>query len=1091
MEGTSPITELASKYKDMSRHFKTEEDVRIGTNDIIKQLANQFGIDLCVSHEVTSVYGGRADSIYSNVLFEYKAPHKFDSRSGILEALYGRGKRDRGLMHYLVNFTLDDVGDNADNETFVNTLLLKVGIGFDGSKMIFARYLPSNTLMSLYDEEKTRKFPNSICTKQYVKFEFEVIDDLEVALKKLALILRSTVRKKLSSEELLKSFGPGSELCKKTINYLYALLCKDLKTNSRVITLFNEWNRIFGDIYGDIETEFTSFSANLKEMYSLSSDIELRKILFVIQTYYNIVLKLLIHILLESLTNPLGSSDKPRTKTELLSLFSGRRHTRYRIENFFEIHFFEWFIFDEDFDNTIIQDIIMELDLFETTASIIKPEVIEDVLKDMYLNLMPNKLRHLMGEYYTPGWLVDLVLNEAGYYGEAEKTLLDPTCGSGSFLTHAIKRLKLANEKKLSAEEIVHLATKNIVGFDVNPISVISAKTNYILALGDIASVKSPINIPVYMCDSVLTPTVHAKQKEEKHAIKIETVVGTFEIPVFKTREESDTFLKEASRCVLQEYTFEEFLKLLHSEGKISFEDIDMNIVKSFYDKLLSLHLSGRNGFWPIILKNSFAPVFAKGSFDIVVGNPPWINWKSISDTYRELTLDIWLSYGIFEKNAYDKITTHDDFAMAVTYVAIDHYAKDNGLIVFLLPQTFLKSAKGGEGFRKFRITRDGLNIPFAVKEVYDMVEIQPFREYASNRTALIKFQKGVEMKYPMDNYFICKLRDKKNPIKYTDSLAQALSKMEIVRYSAKPINANLRSPWLTLEKGTLTKVEKYLGESPYRGRKGIEPCGAKGIYLLKINSKTDDGYVEVENIIERSRLKKAKEYGVHPGLIEKKFVYPMVGGRNIDKWGIKSYLYILIPHYDTGDGIYRGVPEHDMKINYPETYSWLDYFRDLLLETRERNAKFFDAKSFPFYRLDNVGPYTFMPYKVVWREQHKKMTACVIGSVEDPYLGKKTIVTDSKVLFCALDNEDEAHYLCAIINSPTISEIIEAYTIETQRGVDILKNIKIPKYDSNNLYHQKLVKLSKIAHAAYRKNKPEIISKCEKLIDRLIDKIF
>ena len=49
-----------------------------------------------------------------------------------------------------------------------------------------------------------------------------------------------------------------------------------------------------------------------------------------------------------------------------------------------------------------------------------------------------------------------------------------------------------------------------------------------------------------------------------------------------------------------------------------------------------------------------------------------------MSDTYRKQTLDIWLSYDIFNKSAYDKITTHDDFAMAVTYVSIDHYCKNN-----------------------------------------------------------------------------------------------------------------------------------------------------------------------------------------------------------------------------------------------------------------------------------------------------------------------------------------------------------------------------------------------------------------------------
>lgn len=79
---------------------------------------------------------------------------------------------------------------------------------------------------------------------------------------------------------------------------------------------------------------------------------------------------------------------------------------------------------------------------------------------------------------------------------------------------------------------------------------------------------------------------------------------------------------------------------------------------------------------------------------------------------------------------------------MAVTYVSIDHYLKDKGITAFVLPQTFVKSLKGGEGFRKFKITRDGLDIPFSIIEVYDMLDVKPFAGEASNRTSVYVFEK-------------------------------------------------------------------------------------------------------------------------------------------------------------------------------------------------------------------------------------------------------------------------------------------------------------------------------------------------------------
>ena len=47
--------------------------------------------------------------------------------------------------------------------------------------------------------------------------------------------------------------------------------------------------------------------------------------------------------------------------------------------------------------------------------------------------------------------------------------------------------------------------------------------------------------------------------------------------------------------------------------------------------------------------------------------------------------------------------------------------------MVFLLPASFLKSTKGGEGFRKFSITSFGQNVPFKVDAVDDFSDVKLF----------------------------------------------------------------------------------------------------------------------------------------------------------------------------------------------------------------------------------------------------------------------------------------------------------------------------------------------------------------------------
>jgi len=593
------------------------------------------------------------------------------------------------------------------------------------------------------------------------------------------------------------------------------------------------------------------------------------------------------------------------------------------------------------------------------------------------------------------------------------------------------------------------------------------------------------------MCDSILVPTVHAKQEKGEKSVKIETSIGTFNLPLLENRRESDSFLKTMSKCILQDYTvYEQFEKRIKKELGITLSPDTEALARTLFCQLIDLHLAGKDGFWPVMLKNTFAPLFSKQQFDYLMGNPPWIAWKAMSESYRKLTLDIWLSYGIFEKNAYDKITSHDDFAMAVTYVSIDHYLKSHGVAGLILPQTFVKSLKGGEGFRKLCVTRDGQKTPFSIEEVYDMLAVNPFKGIASNKTSVYFFRKSVEMTYPMNNYFECSIRNGET-VSYTQPYEEVREKLEYERKSAKPINKDdIRSPWLTLDANVMAHLDFYLGNSVYKARKGIEPCGAKGVYLIKVLGERN-GKVLISNLIERSRLAEAKSKGVHRGYVDKDFVYPMVGGRNIDKWGINSNLFMLVPHNNSGEGIYRGVDEAVMKEQFFSTYDWLYYFHDLLLETRIRSAKFFDEKQFPWYRLDNVGEYTFAPYKVLWQEQARQMKCCVISTLDNEFLGDKTVVTDSKVLYVSLNNETEAHYLCGVLNSKTIEEIVQGYTINTNRGTDIVKTIRIPKFDSANKGHLAIASLSKSAHRCYLEKDSFDIAKIENEINKMIKKLF
>jgi hypothetical protein len=100
---------------------------------------------------------------------------------------------------------------------------------------------------------------------------------------------------------------------------------------------------------------------------------------------------------------------------------------------------------------------------------------------------------------------------------------------------------------------------------------------------------------------------------------------------------------------------------------------------------LLKLELEGRNRVWVAIIRNAFAPLL-KGKFDYVVGNPPWVNWENLPESYREASKSLWGHYGLTEvtgKVGLGKVKR--DLAMLFLARCFDRYLAEGGVLGFLI----------------------------------------------------------------------------------------------------------------------------------------------------------------------------------------------------------------------------------------------------------------------------------------------------------------------------------------------------------------------------------------------------------------------
>ena len=62
----------------------------------------------------------------------------------------------------------------------------------------------------------------------------------------------------------------------------------------------------------------------------------------------------------------------------------------------------------------------------------------EDVLKELYQELVDPDVRKLLGEFYTPDWLAESMIIEV-FKKDPTKSVMDPSCGSGTFLFKIIQ----------------------------------------------------------------------------------------------------------------------------------------------------------------------------------------------------------------------------------------------------------------------------------------------------------------------------------------------------------------------------------------------------------------------------------------------------------------------------------------------------------------------------------------------------------------------------------------------------------------------------------------------------------------------------
>jgi hypothetical protein len=1017
--------EYADQIKAAAAMAANEEEIRIESEKQLAFIQKEAGIKLEGKHEFT-VASGRIDSVYSRVIIEYKNPKSPGDRIGPKADSPGSKKVVEQIKKRFYDM-------RAQHGQPMNSLF---GVGLDGNHFIFVRFR---------DEKWQVQEPVEVSRHSAERFLW-------------ALFNLGNKGKAFSAEYLAGDFGSegGNTVAIEGIHALYdAIVTTD---NPKAQVFFSQWKILFGEVCGyDVENPSDKIK-KLAEFYQVGvkgvKNLKAAELLFAVHTYYALFMKLLaseivafFHKLPTPLQKMMQAGTSAKLKREMDDLEAGSIFRHLNITNFLEGDLFAWYtgVWTDPIEK-LVREMVARLDNYNPGTLSEDPAGSRDLLKQLYQQLFPKSVRHDLGEYYTPDWLAEHVLNELGYTGDPDKRLLDPAAGSGTFLVMAINRIRQwydVNREKCHFDEgeLCRKILSNVIGFDLNPLAVMAARTNYLIAIRDLIGHVDKVEIPVYLCDSILTPAEYGELLAGRigEAKSLKTAAATFIIPaeITKNRDDVAKYAELLESCVRSGYSPKEFLQRCRDENlPVSVETLHCDL----YSELVALDKANKNGVWARIIKNAFAPLFV-GKVDFVAGNPPWVRWGYLPREYREATTHLWQEYGLFSLKGYEARlgSGEKDLSQLFVYSCLDNYLNIEGKLGFLITQTVLKAKGQAEGFRKFRLGEAG--VPFRITSVDDFSNLQPF-EGATNLTISFVCVKGQQPKYPVP-YKIWTPTKGKPAIPSEWTLEQVCEHIAQVSEEARPVDpAKPNSHWQTTSRKVGTALTTVIGPSPYKAKIGArtDPYGVFQIRILKAVNKNT---VLIENCADAGK----REIQQVQVSLEKDLVHPLIRGRDVDRWTTAPKLYVLmVQNPETRTPIPEGV----LKRDNPLSFSFLSHFKPDLLARGSGVVKAL-METTTFYAMFAVGVETYAPFKVVWRRMGNDFRAAFASSVKDEYLGEKLVIPSDTVTFVPFHEEKEAYFFLGLINSTPARAAIYSFS-PAGRGLgapSIMQNLKIGRYQA------------------------------------------
>ena len=721
------------------------------------------------------------------------------------------------------------------------------------------------------------------------------------------------------------------------------------------------------------------------------------------------------------------------------TLLGGEEFAQAGVYGVVESDFFDWVV-EVDGGKTFIKTLARRL------ARFVWGDVEQDVLKVLYENFIGPETRKRLGEYYTPDWLASAVVNEA-ITDPLNMRVMDPACGSGTFLFHAIRKyLDAAKEAGFSTFDMLNGVTRHVLGMDLHPVAVTLARVTYLLAIGRknlIDPTRGDIQIPVYLGDSIQwreqsvdlwsAGNLVIRTNDRQELLNSDL---SFPDSILDDAAKFDQLVNELADLSANRKSESAPPSLRGLFKRLNLPENNHTVIERTFATMCRLHDEGRDHIWGYYVRNLARPLWLsrlENRVDVLLGNPPWLAYSHMTpdmqSVFRSMSeqRELW---------AGAQLAAHQDLSALFVVRACELYLRDGAHFALVLPNTAIDR----EHYAGFRTGNYGGRAGVLSVEFSPSWDLRRIRPHFFPRAASVVFGKRTQYA-PTQSDAAANI---------TGGMPETV---EIWTGQLREANASwdAASRWLSRTPGRVRHVGQLV-KSPYSPTftQGATFVPRVAFVITERSSSAlgiSRGRIAVQSLRSVQEKKPWKDLPNLLGVVESEFIHPFFSGDNVYPFYVGKPILAVVPCDTTA---LLDQQQIEMK---PGLQQWWSQANALWDEHRSSERMLLAD------RLD---------YQGTLRKQLPIPTLRVVYNSSGMHicaakLRDSTALVANGLYWASIDSEEEADFLCALLNAPTTTELTRPFMSYGKDERHIHKHVwelPIPKFDSSNALHQRLAVL-------------------------------